>query len=192
MNTESFLSLRTFKKFFVFLSLVKVFFLFLGFVFFFHCTLSTASCVISACNWELLHNRDGPGGIQYLCSLALAYQNGDYMGSLNKKASGAQCFIMALGLFWDIVTGLPWTPNGVGSLEPKGCCIFLPGAHYLTINSPDGADSSLNKLLLLLLLWPLANAVFPSSCRLIKSYLRSSVLICSGGTAYVGVNLMHF
>ena len=24
-----------------------------------------------------------------------------------KKASGAQCFIMALGLFWDIVTGLP-------------------------------------------------------------------------------------
>ena len=38
---------------------------------------------------------------------ALTYQNGDYMGSLNKKASGAQCFIMALGLFWDIVTGLP-------------------------------------------------------------------------------------
>ena len=83
---------------------------------------------------------------------ALAYQNGDYMGSLNKKASGAQCFIMALGLFWDIVTGLPWTPNGVGSLEPRGYCIFLPGAHYLTINSTYGADSSLNKLLLLLLL----------------------------------------
>ena len=82
---------------------------------------------------------------------ALTYQNGDYMGSLNKKASGAQCFIMALGLFWDIVTGLPWTPNGVGSLEPRGYCIFLPGAHYLTINSPYGADSSLNKLLLLLL-----------------------------------------
>ena len=38
---------------------------------------------------------------------ALTYQNGDYMGSLNKKASGAQCFIMALGLFWDILTGLP-------------------------------------------------------------------------------------
>ena len=53
---------------------------------------------------------------------------------------------MALGLFWDIVTGLPWTPNGVGSLEPKEYCIFLPGAHYLTINSPNGADSSLNKL----------------------------------------------
>ena len=31
MNTESFLSLRTFKKFSVFLSLVKVFFLFLVF-----------------------------------------------------------------------------------------------------------------------------------------------------------------
>ena len=46
MNTESFLSLRTFKKFFVFLSLVKVFFLFLGFVFLFHCTLSTARCCI--------------------------------------------------------------------------------------------------------------------------------------------------
>ena len=73
------------------------------------------------------------------------------MGSLNKKASGAQCFIMALGLFWDIATGLPWTPNGAGSLEPKEYCIFLPGAHYLTINSPNGADSSLNKLLLLLL-----------------------------------------
>ena len=58
---------------------------------------------------------------------------------------------MALGLFWDVVTGLPWTPNGVGSLEPRGYCIFLPGAHYLTINSPYGADSSsLNKLLLLL------------------------------------------
>ena len=39
-----------------------------------------------------------------------AYQNGDYMGSLNKKASGAQCFIMALGLFWDIVTDLPEHP----------------------------------------------------------------------------------
>ena len=74
------------------------------------------------------------------------------MGSLNKKVSGAQCFILALGLFWDIVTGLPLTPNGVGSLEPRGYCIFLPGAYYLTINSTDGADSSLNKLLLLLLL----------------------------------------
>ena len=57
---------------------------------------------------------------------------------------------MALGLIWDIVTGLPWTLNGVGSLEPRGYCIFLPGDHYLTIYSPHGADSSLNKLLLLL------------------------------------------
>ena len=90
---------------------------------------------------------------------ALTYQNGDYIGSLNKKASGAQCFIKALGLFWDIVTGLPWTPNGVCSFEPRGYCTFLPGAHYLTINSPYGADSSLNKILLLLL--PLACLSLP-------------------------------
>ena len=38
---------------------------------------------------------------------ALTYQNEDYMESLNKKGSGAQCFIMALDLFWDIVTSLP-------------------------------------------------------------------------------------
>ena len=98
---------------------------------------------------------------------ALTYQNGDYMGSLNKKASGAQCFIMALGLFWDIITGLPWTPNGVGSLGPRGYCIFLPGAHYLTINSPYGADSLLNKLLLLLLLpqrLSLSTSFFPLIC----------------------------
>ena len=30
---------------------------------------------------------------------ALTYKNGDYMGSLNKKVSGAEYFIMALGLF---------------------------------------------------------------------------------------------
>ena len=82
---------------------------------------------------------------------ALTYQNGDYMGSLNKKASGAQCFVMALSLYWDIVTGLPWTPNGVCFLEPRGYCIFLPDVHLLTLNSPYGADASLNKLLLLLL-----------------------------------------
>ena len=28
-------------------------------------------------------------------------------------------------------------------------CIFLPGVHLLTLNSPYGADVSLNKLLLL-------------------------------------------
>ena len=81
---------------------------------------------------------------------------------MNKKASGAQCFIMALGLFWDIATGLPWTPNSVGSLEPRGYCIFLPGAYYLTINSPDGADSLLNKPLLLLLLNPGSRIESPS------------------------------
>ena len=31
-------------------------------------------------------------------------------------------------------------------MEPRGYCIFLPVAHYLTINSPYGAHSSLNKL----------------------------------------------
>ena len=58
----------------------------------------------------------------------------------------------SLGLFCDIVTGLPWISNGDGSLEPRVYCIFLPGAHYLTINSPDGAGSSSFKLPLLLLL----------------------------------------
>ena len=38
----------------------------------------------------------------------LTYQNG-YMRSLNKTASGAHSalYLMALGLIWDIVTGLP-------------------------------------------------------------------------------------
>ena len=74
MNTESFLSLRTFKNFFVFLSLVKVFFLFVfsfsGFCIFISLYLATARCCISACCRESIHNRDGPGGIQYLCSLS--------------------------------------------------------------------------------------------------------------------------
>ena len=71
MNTESFLSLRTFKKFFVFLSLVKVFFSFSGFCIFI--SLYFVNCemlYISACCRESIHNRDGPGGIQYLCSLS--------------------------------------------------------------------------------------------------------------------------
>ena len=77
--------------------------------FHFHCTLPSTVCnVISACRREYIYITVmalvgfGTSAVQ-----ALAYQNGDYMGSLNKKASGAQCFIMALGLFWDIVTGLP-------------------------------------------------------------------------------------
>ena len=83
-----------------------------------------------------------------------------------------------LGLFWDIVTGLPWTPNGVGSLEPRGYCIFLPGAHYLTINSPYGADSSLNKLLLLLLL-PLPTHLTPATTTFLQANTQSSPLLCS-------------
>ena len=76
---------------------------------------------------------------------------GTLWGRWTKRRLAHSAFIMALGLFWDIVTGLPWTPNGVGSLEPRGFCIFLPGAHYLTIYNPYGADSSLKILLLLLL-----------------------------------------
>ena len=52
MNTESFLSLRTFKKFFVFLSLVKVFFLFLGFYFYFIVLCQLQAMSISACITE--------------------------------------------------------------------------------------------------------------------------------------------
>ena len=69
---------------------------------------------------------DGPGVIQYhVWRIGLS----GIRKKKNKKASGAQCFIMAVGLFWDIVTDLLWAPNGVGSLEPKRCCVFLPGAH---------------------------------------------------------------
>jgi len=38
---------------------------------------------------------------------SLTYQNGDYMGSLKKKELDARGFIVALGLIWNIVTGLP-------------------------------------------------------------------------------------
>ena len=48
-------------------------------------------------------NRDSPGRFHCLrSSRAGVYHNGDYMGSLNKKASGAKCFILALGLFLNI------------------------------------------------------------------------------------------
>ena len=145
-------ALRVLARVLISLPLVKVF-SFLFVIFLFHCIL-TFNCMLSCIcmlTWNLYITVMALVGFSASAVQALTYQNGDYMGSLNKKASGAQCFIMALGLFWDIVTGLPWTPNGVGSLEPRGYCIFLPGAHYLTINSPYGADSSLNKLLLLLL-----------------------------------------
>ena len=63
--------------------------------------------LVTACGRESLYNRDGPGRIQCLCSSSADVPKWGYMGSLNKKASGAQCFIMALGLFWDILTSLP-------------------------------------------------------------------------------------
>ena len=87
------------------ISSVKIFSFLFGFLLYSDFS-TVVCCVITACG---LYNRDAPGRIQCLSSAAqaLTYQNGDYMGSPNKKASGAQCFIMALGLFWDIVTGLP-------------------------------------------------------------------------------------
>ena len=109
MNTESFLSLRTFKKFSLLLSLVKVFFLFLGFVFYFslYFFIQLQAVVYLHVIYNLYITVMALVGFSASAVQALTYQNGDYMGSLNKKASGAQCFIMALGLFWDIVTGLP-------------------------------------------------------------------------------------
>ena len=86
------------------------------------------------------------------------------MGSLRKKITKrhlARNALMALCLFWDIMTSLPCTPNGVGFLEHKGYCILLQGVYFWTLNSPDGADASLNKLLLLLL-WLYAST-FPLS-----------------------------
>ena len=58
--------------------------------------------IICVYNWEPLQNRDGPGGIQYLCSLSAGVPiMGTIWGRWTKKASDAQGFIMALGLFWD-------------------------------------------------------------------------------------------
>ena len=63
----------------MFLSLVKVFFSFSGFLFLFHCSLSTASCCISACCRESIHNRDGPGGvIMRLQCLAFMYSGTNF------------------------------------------------------------------------------------------------------------------
>ena len=41
-----------------------------------------------------------------------------WLGS-HKQGVWAQYFIMALFLFCDIVTGISWTSNGVGLLEPR-------------------------------------------------------------------------
>ena len=91
------------------LPLVKVF-SFLFVIFWFHC-IHTFNCMLSCIcmlTWKYLYiTVMALVGFSASAVQALTYQNGDYMGSLNKKASGAQCFIMALGLFWDIVTGLP-------------------------------------------------------------------------------------
>ena len=49
----------------------------------------------------------------------LTYKNGDYIGSLNKKSSGAQCFfIMALGLFSDMLTA--YFEHPMALLKPRG------------------------------------------------------------------------
>ena len=90
------------------LPLVKVF-SFLFVIFWFHCIL-TFNCMLSCIcmlTWKSLITVMALVGFSATAVQALTYQKGDYMGSLNKKASGAQCFIKALGLFWDIVTGLP-------------------------------------------------------------------------------------
>ena len=78
--------------------------MFFSFFFVFYCVVLP----ITDCNLQLLVKGNLYITVMTLVGFsasavqALTYQNGDYMGSLNKKASGAQCFIMALGLFWDI------------------------------------------------------------------------------------------
>ena len=101
---------------------LRCFFFFLGFVFYFslYFDLPLQAVVYLRVIENLYITMMALVGFSTSAVQALAYQNGDYMGSLNKKVSGAQCFIMGLGLFWDIAAGLPWTPNDVGSLEPRG------------------------------------------------------------------------
>ena len=72
------------------------------------------------------------------------------MGSLNKISSGAEFyngfkFVLGYRDWPTLNTQWHW-----GFLEPKRYCTFLPGVHFLTLNSPDDTDASLNKLLLLL------------------------------------------
>ena len=129
MNTESFLSLRTFEKFFVFLSLVKVFlfFIFLGFViFFFHCTLSIASCeYICVYNWEPSHNRDGPSGIQYLCSLSASVPKMGLYGVAEQKDVWRTVLYNGFRFVLGYRDWPTWTPNGVGSPWTQGV-LYLP------------------------------------------------------------------
>ena len=63
--------------------------------------------MLSCNSWNLYKTVMALVGFSASAVQALMYQCGDYMGLLNEKASGTQCFIMALGLFWDIMTGLP-------------------------------------------------------------------------------------
>ena len=49
----------------------------------------------------------GPGRIQCFCSSNSEVPKWGLYGVAEQKASGAEYFILALGLFWDIVTGLP-------------------------------------------------------------------------------------
>ena len=54
-------------------------------------------------------------------------------GVAEQKASGAQGFIMALGLFWDIATGLYLEHPMASAFLIEPYCIFLPGVHFLTL-----------------------------------------------------------
>ena len=51
---------------------------------------------------------------------ALKYHNGDYMVLLNKKAYDGQSFILALGLFWDIVMAYFEHPMALVFLNRSG------------------------------------------------------------------------
>ena len=46
-----------------------------------------------------LYNFDSPGGIHCLCSLSGDVPKWGLYGVMEQKPSGAQCFIVALGLF---------------------------------------------------------------------------------------------
>ena len=98
--------LRVLTRVLISLPLVKVFYFCVYWVF--HCTFQLyAVSVYLHVDGNLYITVMAQVGCSTSAVQALTYQNGDYMGSLNKKASGAQCFIMASGLFWDIVIGLP-------------------------------------------------------------------------------------
>ena len=139
MNTESFLSLGTFKKFFVFISLVKV--TFSGFLsLYFDLQLQAVVYLRVVENLYITVM----ALVGFSTSAALAYQPmGTIWGRWTKRRHGALCFIMALGLFWDIVTGLPWTPSHTNILFPCWCQMSLTLICYQRII----VDSHRKKLL---------------------------------------------